>query len=58
MIIRKLETVPDYSHAEKRIIKNILTVNHVKVSDSLCTSNELRQTNGVLQGDPLSPLFF
>lgn len=40
------------------LIRNILTENKVHISDSITTSREITQMNGVLQGDTLSPLLF
>lgn len=37
---------------------NILSSNSVRISDTVTISEEITQTNGVLQGDPLSPLLF
>ena len=41
-----------------RIIKNILTNNVIQIDDSIDKSNPIEQKNGVLQGDPLSPVLF
>jgi hypothetical protein len=48
----------DCSQAEKNIIKNIMIVNHIWINKNVCMSNEIKQTNGVLQGSPLIPLLF
>ena len=40
------------------LISNILSENYVQINDSISQSKWLTQTNGVLQGDPLSPLLF
>lgn len=45
-------------HGLTRVIRNILAYNKVEVSDGISTSREIIQTNGVLQGDPLSPTLF
>lgn len=37
---------------------NLLQYNDVKISDSLSLSDLIRQTNGILQGDPFSPLLY
>ena len=38
--------------------KAILSSNTIQIDDNLLRSKQLEQTNGVLQGDPLSPLLF
>lgn len=40
------------------LISNILAENHIQINDGVCISDWLSQTNGVLQGDPLSPILF
>jgi hypothetical protein len=56
ILMRKLKTVAECSHAEKCRIKNILMVKYFRICDNLCASNERRQTNGVLHGNLLSHL--
>lgn len=41
-----------------RLIRNILHDNSVEIHDSITRSAPIAQTNGVLQGDPLSPILF
>ena len=40
------------------IVKNILAYNQITIDDAICKTKEITQTNGVLQGDPLSPILF
>ena len=40
------------------LISNILAENHIQIDDGVGKSEWLPQTNGVLQGDPLSPILF
>jgi hypothetical protein len=51
MIKRKLDTICDCSQVKKSIIKSILTVNYVRISNSLSMSNEMRQTKSVIRGN-------
>ena len=57
MIIDKLESYIGKNNIT-RIIKNILGNNVIQIDDSIDKSNPIEQKNGVLQGDPLSPLLF
>ena len=41
-----------------KIIRHILNSNFVQIDDNIDRSDLIEQTNGVLQGDPLSPLLF
>ena len=41
-----------------RLLRNILARNFITIDDTISTSEPIEQTNGVLQGDPLSPLLF
>lgn len=54
----KLESIIEENKELVTLIHNILRVNTVKISDNITMSKEIIQTNGVLQGDPLSPLLF
>ena len=38
------------------LISNILADNQIQIDDGIGKSHRLIQTNGVLQGDPLSPI--
>ena len=40
------------------LISNILADNQIQINDGIGKSHWLIQTNGVLQGDPLSPILF
>ncbi|KAJ4442301.1 hypothetical protein ANN_12169 [Periplaneta americana] len=40
------------------LISNILAENYIQIDDGVGTSDWLPQTNGILQGDPLSPILF
>ena len=40
-----------------RLLRNILARNFITIDDTI-SSEPIEQTNGVLQGDPLSPLLF
>ena len=57
-LFRKLETHLGDSHYISRMTKAILSSNTIQIDDNLQRSKQLEQTNGVLQGDPLSPLLF
>lgn len=46
------------SCAWKRLLEETLSYNYVKITDNLVSSEPILQTNGVLQGDPMSPLLF
>lgn len=57
LIMEKIEEITGKTH-ETRLIRNILANNTVEVDDAVTTSKPIEQTNGVLQGDPISPLLF
>ena len=57
-LIRKLEDKIGSQNRNLIIINNILTANKIIIDDGTCLSKPITQTNGVLQGDPLSPLLF
>ena len=40
------------------LISNILPENHIQIDDGIGRSSWISQTNGVLQGDPFSPILF
>jgi len=40
------------------LISNIIADNQIQIDDVIWKSRWLIQTNGVLQGDPLSPILF
>lgn len=56
-VINKLEEMAGKT-ALTNLVKNILAYNLVIIDDMTSLSREVIQTNGVLQGDPLSPLLF
>jgi hypothetical protein len=58
LIIQKLEETMGTRSEWTRIIKSILQYNILRISDNLTISEPIIQTNGVLQGDPLSPTLF
>lgn len=57
IIMKKLETIIGDNYLT-HIIRCIMTVNRVTIDDNVTTSTPIVQTNGVLQGDPISPLLF
>ncbi|KAJ4449792.1 hypothetical protein ANN_01196 [Periplaneta americana] len=57
-LIRKLSNMIGESHALTTIIADILSCNYIQISDEITLSNKIIQTNGVLQGDPISPVLF
>lgn len=57
-LLIKLETVLGHANPLLEIIRCILAFNYVTVNDNTALSNPILQRNGVLQGDPLSPLLF
>ena len=58
ILVHKLECMIGEDHYLARIIKNILHSNYIQIDDNIDKSESIEQTNGVLQGDPLSPLLF
>lgn len=58
IIIRKLKGLIAQDNPIALTIQNILADNYVTIKDNDTTSEEIAQWNGVLQGDPLSPLLF
>lgn len=55
ILIRKLEMMIGNTRMLK-LISNIIAENYVQISNGIDKSKWISQTNGVLQGDPLSPL--
>lgn len=58
VLITKLEHMIGKEHYLTKIVTTILEYNQVRIQDNASLSIPLLQTNGVLQGDPLSPLLF
>lgn len=57
IIIKKLENITGKTH-ETRLLQNILASNYIEIDNTISKSDPIEQTNGVLQGDPISPLLF
>lgn len=57
-LMNKLKGMIGDQHYISKILEHILIYNIIEIEDGISTSNEIRQTNGVLQGDPISPLLF
>ena len=57
-IITKVENYIGEEHYLTVIIREILYKNYITIDDGKTLSNRVTQTNGVLQGDCLSPLLF
>ena len=58
LIIQKLEETLGKESVWTRIIKSILKYNIITISDNLSISDPIMQSNGVLQGDPMSPMLY
>lgn len=58
LVVEKLEETLGENNKWTQIIKAILQWNKIRISDNLSLSEPILQTNGVLQGDPLSPTLF
>lgn len=58
ILITKLERLIGRENYLTIIIRNILSDTRVVIDDGITTSNVITQTNGVLQGDPMSPVLF
>lgn len=54
----KLRQLVGGSNSLTRIVEEILSTNSITIKDAVTESRKITQTNGVLQGDPLSPLLF
>lgn len=57
-LIEKLESMTKGGNEVTTAIRNILAYNVIEIKDGVATSREILQTNGVLQGDPMSPTLF
>lgn len=58
IISSKLDQMVERNKELAVMTHNMLRNNFVRITDNVSTSHEITQTNGVLQGDPLSPLLF
>ena len=58
LILTKLEDIIGKNNKLTTLIRNILRTNYVQITDGVADSKLIPQTNGVLQGDPISPLLF
>jgi hypothetical protein len=58
ILMTKVNNLIGQRHSLIKLFGNILTNNSVHVNNSTSIPMEIPQTNGVLQGDPLSPLLF
>ena len=58
LTISKLQSMTGTDNELTKLIHNMLTTNYIQITDGISTSKPITQTNGVLQGDPLSPLLF
>lgn len=58
ILLNKLKGMLGNSNPLVRIVEVILTYNYIILNDGVALSEKVRQTNGVLQGDPMSPLLF
>ncbi|KAJ4446367.1 hypothetical protein ANN_13063 [Periplaneta americana] len=56
-LLDKLEDITKGGNEDIKFIRNLLAHNTVQVNDGVTTSRGITQANGVLQGDPMSPLF-
>jgi hypothetical protein len=54
-LVTKLEHVIGPDRVITRILRDILAYNYVQIDDNITISKDAAQTNGVLQGDHLSP---
>ena len=58
IITTKLREIVGEENTTTRLIGDMLKNNKIIIKDAVSESEEITQTNGVLQGDPLSPLLF
>jgi hypothetical protein len=57
-LMQKLELTLGRKDCIVALIRDIMGHNYIRVHDCLTLSYSIMQTNGVLQGDPLSPVLF
>ena len=55
-VMTKVKRIIGDTHPLSSILNNILAYNFIEIDDGVTTAPKIRQTNGVLQGDPISPL--
>ena len=58
ILIKKLGGLIGSTDPITMLISNILLYNYIQINEEGDASNKIKQTNGVLQGDPISPLLF
>ena len=58
ILITKLKQMLGDTHPLASMIEAILAYNYIIINDGAALSERVRQTNGVPQGDPMSPLLF
>ena len=58
IVITKLQNFIGHDNYLCNIITSILSENYIEIDDGISRSRPIRQTVGVLQGDPLSPLLY
>ena len=57
-LVKKLEHMIGRDNPLTIAINNLLAYNTIEIEDGISSSTAIRQTNGVLQGDPISPTLF
>jgi hypothetical protein len=57
-LISKLQNMIGNLNPLTVIVKNILAYNQITIDHTIYKTKEITQTNGVLQGDPISPILF
>ena len=58
ILIQKLRLILKDSNPLTTIVTSIMEYNYVHLYDDITLSKKLAQTNGVLEGNPISPLLF
>lgn len=58
LVIEKLKETLGSNNIWTNLINTMLSWNEIYITDNIAMSEPIIQTNGVLQGDPLSPLLF
>ena len=57
-LLTKMRDMIGNDHPIAEIVHDIMRRNWLQITDEVATSDEVMQTNGILQGDPISPLLF